>query len=62
MTSGGAGGAADGSLVAFDFDRVYKGPGMGRLLFKEMTEPVISQYLKGFNATVSRQTPKIFPF
>lgn len=53
--SGGPSNGAESAFASFDFDRVYKGPDMGILLFREMTEPVLAQYLKGFNATVSCQ-------
>ena len=53
--SGGPSNGAESAFASFDFDRVYKGPNMGDLLFREMTEPVLAQYLKGFNATVSCQ-------
>ena len=53
LGAGGPASGGEGASVNFSFDRVYKGPSMGRLLFKEMAEPVLSQFLNGFNATVS---------
>lgn len=54
--SGGSLTAPEASSLEFAFDRVYKGAGTSRMLLKEMTEPVIQQYLKGFNATVRQSS------
>ena len=51
---GGAGPPpAEAEKLQFDYDRVYRGSNITRQLFIELTEPLLRQYLNGFNATVS---------
>ena len=51
---GGAGSPpAEAEKLQFDYDRVYRGSNITRQLFIELTEPLLRQYLNGFNATVS---------
>lgn len=50
---GGPHGLQDSEKLAFSFDRTYRGAGIGRQLFTELTEPLLRQFLNGFNATVS---------
>jgi len=55
--TGGSGVVTEAAKLTFDFDRVYKGAGIARQLFAELTEPVLRQFLNGFNATVISSTP-----
>lgn len=51
--AGGVTPPSEAANVVFSYDRVYKGLGSSQMLVKEMTEPLILQFLKGFNTTVS---------
>jgi hypothetical protein len=61
LCAGGSGVLTEAAKLTFDFDRVYKGAGIGRQLFAELTEPVLRQFLNGFNATVPPTLPQHLP-
>ena len=50
---GGGASVPDADKLKFDYERVYRGPEIGTHLFEELVSPLLQQFLKGFNATVS---------